>query len=108
MTASLSLTLDDFPTDIYEYAIASGVTLRIIRVAEDIEYNTMGVIVEGYCIELVETDDDDNETHTNQPVVIGVAGSVCTITPVSDTSLNGAVLSDDNISDVTFELSYGE
>jgi hypothetical protein len=106
MTTSISVTLDDFTSDQYVYYFTSNVYLRIMRVSECFVYNTMCTPVAGYCIEFVVVDESGNETHTNQPDVIGRSGSVCTITPVSDTSLNGVPLSDDNLGKITFELAY--
>jgi len=108
MTASVSVTSDDFTNDEYVYYLSSLVYLRIIRVDECFLYNTISTPVAGYCIEGVISDSSGTETHTNQPTVIGQTGSMCTITPSTNSSLNGIPLSDDNLEDVTFELAYDE
>jgi len=108
MRASVSVTPDDFVNDEYIYYLSSSVYIRIMRIDECFVYNTINTPVAGYCIEAVVSDSSGNEVHTDQPVVIGQAGSICTITPVSDDSINGMQLSDSNLMDVTFGLSYDE
>ena len=108
MTASIAITTSDFTSGLYTYKIKDGVLLRIFRSEEALRYLTTVVDLSFYLIDVVVTDSEDNVTATKQPSVVGITGSVCTITPVSDTSLNGYPLTDDTLESVTFEVSYDE
>lgn len=107
MTISLALTTDSFTAGSYTYEVSSGVYFVVRRVDENVAYTaSVAVPVSGYIIYLDVTDSGGNETRALQPVVIGMKGSCCTLTPITDTSLNGTVLTDANLAGVTLEVTY--
>lgn len=110
MTVSISLTLDSFVSGLYTYALTDTQYIGVYRTEEMFAVASGGVQTDtsAYIIYLSSTDGSGTETRTLQSDIIGVAGSACTLTPVSDSALNGVQLTDSNLEDVTLEVTYGD
>ena len=108
MTASIPLSLELFTQGMYKYSLTDTQYVGVYRTEEAFSVDNVAIDTSAYIVFISVTDNAGNETRTLQPVVIGVAGDSCTVVPVSDTTLIGHPLSDDNVDSVKLEVVYDE